>query len=597
MSHLYSIRQWTLPLPAPLCARIAAQLRSSDVVDGRANGHDDAHATPQYELRCEWEIEVEADTPVAPSADHSTSVGSSNGTAASDANGTSASTVQPNGDGQASSSSLAAPSASSSSSPAPLLSLAEFQSAVHFLASFFPFASFEALVGGLVRFAALWSKLSRGGGGGGSTAAAPPVAHAPPRISRVFVRGELLLRGNVLLEVSRETTSDDEQLLGRDVNAWGDVDILIEVPPTDGADADDGPPADTTVAASCSSCTSTCTSLSPPPSAGLYCLNLLPLQRIPLHVHQVLSESELVFSHGVVLQDGLLPADFGEVHSWGRLAHTYFNPTPTVQRILCIDVPMFIPSDEIIVSAADHALRRPESTNMPWCLSSTWTFPGGWHEQHVTLTTDQTRFEEPHAVLLFAFASDGDVDDANGAVECTSSSNGPPPPSPSGASDERLLFVRHSKRGWELPGGKVDSGESPSAAVVREALEEAGATLRLESLKLVAQYVLDRPGAPKHVKSVFVARVAKMGEELKHETMDARLLAPPIWQTMFDPPVIASSTSAHSPATAPSTNGTDSAATTSSPHALQFSSILRDNVYPLCLKLTLAALRFENPTR
>ena len=48
----------------------------------------------------------------------------------------------------------------------------------------------------------------------------------------------------------------------------------------------------------------------------------------------------------------------------------------------------------------------------------------------------------------------------------------------------RLLAARRTEPpalagGWELPGGKVDAGESPRSAVHREVLEELGVTIRL----------------------------------------------------------------------------------------------------------------------
>jgi mutator protein MutT len=47
----------------------------------------------------------------------------------------------------------------------------------------------------------------------------------------------------------------------------------------------------------------------------------------------------------------------------------------------------------------------------------------------------------------------------------------------------RILLVRRADDGyWELPGGRVEVGESASAAVVREVAEEAGVTIQVTEL-------------------------------------------------------------------------------------------------------------------
>lgn len=45
---------------------------------------------------------------------------------------------------------------------------------------------------------------------------------------------------------------------------------------------------------------------------------------------------------------------------------------------------------------------------------------------------------------------------------------------------ELLLIYREDEEHWEVPGGKVKSGESPTEAAVREAKEEIGVDVSLE---------------------------------------------------------------------------------------------------------------------
>ncbi len=52
---------------------------------------------------------------------------------------------------------------------------------------------------------------------------------------------------------------------------------------------------------------------------------------------------------------------------------------------------------------------------------------------------------------------------------------------------------------WEIPGGKVDEGESPAQAAVRECLEETGALCRKPRLLISYHHGLDVTHNPTHV--------------------------------------------------------------------------------------------------
>ena len=52
-------------------------------------------------------------------------------------------------------------------------------------------------------------------------------------------------------------------------------------------------------------------------------------------------------------------------------------------------------------------------------------------------------------------------------------------------ADEKVLLIRHHKRGWEIPQGRVEEGESLIEALHREVLEETGVTVTLGPLACV----------------------------------------------------------------------------------------------------------------
>lgn len=82
--------------------------------------------------------------------------------------------------------------------------------------------------------------------------------------------------------------------------------------------------------------------------AGIYRLNVAPGRGIPLHVHRVMREAEMVLGEGLLCQN--TPVARGTVFRWEKNAeHRYDNPTDRWQTVLCVDSPRFIPEDEVEV--------------------------------------------------------------------------------------------------------------------------------------------------------------------------------------------------------------------------------------------------------
>lgn len=87
---------------------------------------------------------------------------------------------------------------------------------------------------------------------------------------------------------------------------------------------------------------------------------------------------------------------------------------------------------------------------------------------------------------------------------------------------DQWLLTRHPRRGWEFPGGKVEAGESPRDAAIREVDEETGG--HVDRIDYVGQYkVLGKSGTI--IKNVYYAIVNQINaRENYHETQGPLLI-------------------------------------------------------------------------
>lgn len=72
---------------------------------------------------------------------------------------------------------------------------------------------------------------------------------------------------------------------------------------------------------------------------------------------------------------------------------------------------------------------------------------------------------------------------------------------------DQWLLTRHPRRGWEFPGGKVEEGETPEEAAIREVYEETGAIVG--AIQYIGQYKVDGKSGT-IIKNVYYAEISEI---------------------------------------------------------------------------------------
>ncbi|OAS19902.1 NUDIX domain-containing protein [Paenibacillus oryzisoli] len=107
-------------------------------------------------------------------------------------------------------------------------------------------------------------------------------------------------------------------------------------------------------------------------------------------------------------------------------------------------------------------------------------FAGALPNQHILLSKECLMEEAANCVLIFAFYQG------------------------------KLVLVRHKDRGWELPGGTREEGESIIQTVIREMHEEAGG--ELDAIERIGQYLIYEENHLVFVKNIYISKVSTLNE-------------------------------------------------------------------------------------
>lgn len=91
-------------------------------------------------------------------------------------------------------------------------------------------------------------------------------------------------------------------------------------------------------------------------------------------------------------------------------------------------------------------------------------------------------------------------------------------------SNEKFLIIRRSSQArdnegaWELPGGRLEFGESPQNALIREVSEEVG--LEVSDSRIISSWTFMKNESTQVVGLTFICRVSAGEVTLSHEHDD-----------------------------------------------------------------------------
>ncbi|MGL4820386.1 MAG: NUDIX domain-containing protein [Bacilli bacterium] len=97
---------------------------------------------------------------------------------------------------------------------------------------------------------------------------------------------------------------------------------------------------------------------------------------------------------------------------------------------------------------------------------------------------------------------------------------------------EQLVCTVHSVRGIELPGGKIELGETADKAIHREVFEECA--VKLERVTYIGEYEVAY-GEQSFVKAIYVAHVSELLPMTTFMETEGRVLVP--LDCMFSPEI------------------------------------------------------------